>query len=94
MIGSADILNAIRELTNSKQLDRSELHGLLEDGIHAALAKKHGPNVQAEVEIDEDQRQDPHRAAQDRRRRSHRPEPRSQRRGGALRGSRSSRSAT
>ena len=53
-IGSADILNAIRELTNSKQLDRSELHGLLEDGIHAALAKKHGPNVQAEVEIDED----------------------------------------
>src|SRR5574338_16481 len=54
MIGSADILNAIRELTNSKQLDRSELHGLLEDGIHAALAKKHGPNVQAEVEIDED----------------------------------------
>src|SRR5574338_1262184 len=54
MIGSADILNAIRELTNSKQLDRSELHGLLEDGIHAALAKKHGPNVQAEVEINED----------------------------------------
>src|SRR6187549_1000737 len=54
MIGSADILNAIRELTSSKQLDRSELHGLLEDGIHAALAKKHGPNVQAEVEIDED----------------------------------------
>ena len=57
MIGSADILNAIRELTNSKQLDRSELHGLLEDGIHAALAKKHGPNVQAEVEIDEDRGQ-------------------------------------
>src|SRR6187549_914674 len=57
MIGSADILNAIRELTSSKQLDRSELHGLLEDGIHAALAKKHGPNVQAEVEIDEDRGQ-------------------------------------
>jgi N utilization substance protein A len=54
MIGSADILSAIRELTNSKQLDRAELHGLLQDGIHAALAKKHGPNVQAEVSIDED----------------------------------------
>jgi N utilization substance protein A len=53
MVGSAEILTAIRELTNSKQLDRSELHGLLQDGIHAALAKKHGPNVQAEVEIDE-----------------------------------------
>jgi transcription termination/antitermination protein NusA len=53
MIGSAEILSAIRELTNTKQLDRTELHGLLQDGIHAALAKKHGPNVQAEVEIDE-----------------------------------------
>src|SRR5574338_1168982 len=52
MIGSAEILNAIRELTNTKQLDRSELHGLLEDGIMAVLAKKYGPNVQAEVHID------------------------------------------
>src|ERR687885_308323 len=54
MVSSGDILNAIREITNSKQLDRTELHGLLEDGIFAALAKKYGPNVQAEVEIDED----------------------------------------
>ena len=54
MAGSADILAAFRELSNSKQLDRTELHGLLQDGIHAALAKKHGANVQAEVEIDED----------------------------------------
>jgi transcription termination/antitermination protein NusA len=53
-IGSADILTAIRELTNTKQLDRGELQGLLKDGIHAALAKKHGPNVQADVEIDDD----------------------------------------
>jgi transcription termination/antitermination protein NusA len=53
MIGSAEILSAIRELTNSKQLDQSELRGLLQDGIHAALAKKHGPGVQAEVEIDD-----------------------------------------
>src|SRR5688572_8224102 len=53
MVGSAEILTAIRELTNTKQLDRTELHGLLQDGIFAALAKKHGPTVQAEVEIDE-----------------------------------------
>ena len=52
--GSVEILTAIRELSNSKQLGRGELHGLLEDGIKAALAKKHGPNVQAEVEIDDD----------------------------------------
>jgi N utilization substance protein A len=54
MISSADILSAIRELTNTKQLDKTELHGLLQDGIFAALAKSYGPNVQAEVDIDED----------------------------------------
>ena len=54
MAGQLEILSAIKELTNTKQLDRTELHGLLYDGIHAALAKKHGPNVQAEVDIDED----------------------------------------
>jgi transcription termination/antitermination protein NusA len=54
MVGSAEILTAIRELTNTKQLDRTELHGLLQDGIVAALAKKYGPTVQSEVEIDED----------------------------------------
>src|SRR6476660_4900794 len=53
MAASVEILSAIRELTNSKQIDRTELHGLLEDGINAALAKKHGPTVQAEVSIDE-----------------------------------------
>lgn len=54
MASSADILAAIRELTTSKQLDRTELHGLLEDGIYAALAKKYGPTVKAEIDIDDD----------------------------------------
>jgi N utilization substance protein A len=54
MAGQLEILTAIRELTNTKQLDKSELHGLWFDGITAALAKKHGPTVQAEVSIDED----------------------------------------
>ncbi len=54
MVSSAEILTAIRELTNTKQLERTELHGLLQDGIIAALGKKYGPNVQAEVDIDED----------------------------------------
>lgn len=53
MTGTAEILTAIRELSNLKGLDATELHGLLQDGIHAALAKKHGANVQAEVEIDD-----------------------------------------
>ena len=42
MTGTAEIHTAIRELSNLKGLDRTELHGLLQDGIHAALAKKHG----------------------------------------------------
>jgi transcription termination/antitermination protein NusA len=53
MVSSTDMLAAVRELSNTKQLDRAELHALLQDGIMAALAKKYGPNVQAEVDIDE-----------------------------------------
>jgi transcription termination/antitermination protein NusA len=53
MVSSAEILAAVRELTNVKQLDRTELHELLQDGILAALAKKYGPTVQAEVSIDD-----------------------------------------
>jgi N utilization substance protein A len=53
MVSSAEILAAFRELSNSKQLDRAELLELLQDGIMAALAKKYGPTVQAEVDIDE-----------------------------------------
>ncbi|WKW12109.1 transcription termination factor NusA [Pseudogemmatithrix spongiicola] len=53
MAGSAEILMALRELADSKQIQRGELHDLLKDGILAALAKKHGPTVQAEVEIDD-----------------------------------------
>jgi len=54
MAGSTEILNAIRELANLKQIERKELHAMLQDGISAALAKKHGPTVQAEIDIDED----------------------------------------
>ena len=54
MVSSADILAAFREVTNVKQIERSELYGLLQDGIMAALAKKYGPTVKAEVEIDDD----------------------------------------
>jgi N utilization substance protein A len=48
-----EVLSALRELANVKQLDRSELHDLLRDGIQAALVKRHGPTVNAEIEIDE-----------------------------------------
>ena len=50
---SADVLKALRELADTKQLERSELTDLLRDGIHAALVKRYGPNVRAEIEIDD-----------------------------------------
>lgn len=55
--GSAQILAAFRDLANSKSMGTEELHELLKDGIFAALIKKHGPTVQAEVDIDEDKGQ-------------------------------------
>lgn len=53
MAGSAEMLAAFRELTSTKQLDRSDLLDLLKDGIQAALAKKFGPNVKFELDVDE-----------------------------------------
>ncbi len=53
MTSSAEVIAALRELASVKQLDREELHDLLRDGIHAALVKRFGPNVRAEIEIDD-----------------------------------------
>ena len=53
MATSADVLIALRELANIKQLDRGELHDLLKDGILAALMKSYGPTVNAEIDVDE-----------------------------------------
>src|SRR5438046_803755 len=53
MANTTDVVSAIRELTNTKQLDRGELLDLLRDGLHAALVKRYGPNVRAEIGIDE-----------------------------------------
>jgi len=53
MAGSVEMLAAFRELTATKQLDRSDLLDLLRDGIQAALVRKYGPNVKFELEVDE-----------------------------------------
>jgi N utilization substance protein A len=53
MATSTDVVTALRELTNAKQLGRGELVELLKDGLHAALAKRYGPNVRAEISVDE-----------------------------------------
>ena len=53
MSGSPEMLAAFRELTTTKQLERSDLLDLLRDGIHAALMRKYGPNVRFELNVDE-----------------------------------------
>src|SRR3989442_4130372 len=53
MANAPDVVSAIRELTSTKQLERAELIDLLKDGLHAALVKRYGPNVRAEIGIDE-----------------------------------------
>ena len=53
MANTTDVVSALRELTNAKQLGRGELVELLKDGLHAALAKRYGPNVRAEISVDE-----------------------------------------
>jgi N utilization substance protein A len=50
---TTDVVSALRELTNAKQLGRGDLVELLKDGLQAALAKRYGPNVRAEISVDE-----------------------------------------
>ncbi len=52
--GSAgQILEAIRVMSAHKALSAEELQDLIREGIQAALAKRYGPTVQAEIQIDE-----------------------------------------
>ncbi|CAN5818015.1 hypothetical protein BH23GEM3_BH23GEM3_24730 [soil metagenome] len=54
MNNAINVLAAFRELTLSKALSRDDLHDLIKDGIIAALAKRFGANVEAEIEIHDD----------------------------------------
>lgn len=54
MANAAQVLEAFRVMTAHKSLSREDLHDLIKDGIYAALAKRYGPNVQAEITIDEE----------------------------------------
>jgi transcription termination/antitermination protein NusA len=54
MTNATQVIAAFRELTLNKALSRDDLHDLIKDGILAALARRHGANVEAEIVIDED----------------------------------------
>jgi N utilization substance protein A len=54
MNNATQVIAAFREMTANKSISRAELHELIKDGILAALAKRYGANVEAEIDIDED----------------------------------------
>jgi N utilization substance protein A len=53
MANTTQVLAAFRDMIANKNLSRDELHDLIRDGIMAALARRFGPTVEAEVQIDE-----------------------------------------
>jgi transcription termination/antitermination protein NusA len=54
MANATQVLAAFREMIANKNMSRTDLHDLIKDGIMAALARRYGPNVEAEVIIDEE----------------------------------------
>ncbi|HET7276115.1 MAG TPA: transcription termination factor NusA [Longimicrobiaceae bacterium] len=54
MNNAAQVLAAFRELTLNKSISSEELNDLIKDGILAALAKRYGANVKAEIDVNEE----------------------------------------
>ena len=54
MVNTGQIVAAFRDIAATKSLSPDEVNDLIEDGITAGLAKIYGPNVEAEIEVDED----------------------------------------
>jgi transcription termination/antitermination protein NusA len=53
MANAGQIVAAIRDMAATKSLSQEEMNELIKDGILAGLARIHGPNVQAEIDIDD-----------------------------------------
>jgi N utilization substance protein A len=53
MTNAGQIVAAFRDIAATKSLDPDEVYDLIRDGILAGLVKIYGPNVEAEIEIDE-----------------------------------------
>ena len=53
MANAAQIVAAFRDVAATKSLSDEEMTDLVKDGIHAGLARIHGPTVRAEIDIDD-----------------------------------------
>src|SRR3970282_1086678 len=54
MGNAMQVLAAFREMIANKNLSKDDVHDLIKDGIMAALARRFGPTVEAEVIVDEE----------------------------------------
>ena len=54
MGNAVNVVAAFREMIGAKNLSQTDLQDLIKDGIMAALARRFGPNVSAEIIVDED----------------------------------------
>ena len=52
-MNAGQMVAALRDVASSKSLTRDEVNDLLKDGILAGLVRIYGPNVQAEIKINE-----------------------------------------
>jgi N utilization substance protein A len=52
-MNAGQMVAALRDVASTKSLSRDEVNDLLKDGILAGLARIYGPNVQAEIKINE-----------------------------------------
>ena len=53
MPDAARIVAAIRDMAAAKSLSADETNDMVRDAIHAGLARIYGPNVRAEIEVDD-----------------------------------------
>jgi N utilization substance protein A len=53
MTNAGQIVEAFRDIAATKNLSQDEVYDLIKDGILAGLIKIYGPNVEAEINIDE-----------------------------------------
>ena len=53
MANAGQIVAALQDMGSTKDLSPDEVYDLLKDGIMAGLVRIHGPNVEAEIDIDE-----------------------------------------
>ena len=52
-MNAGQMVAALRDVASTKSLTYDEVNDLLKDGILAGLARIHGPNVQAEIKVDD-----------------------------------------